>query len=561
MKGKYLIAVVFGAVNLASWMPGRAEETYRTLDCNNIFIRLNNLGMCKTPEGYAVTWGVLPPTSPGILWDQGIWIVGKIAGTPVVSLAQWSSVYSPGPVIDGRPAMQAAPHDSGLYRVYKIAAGDGPSNPDYAEWPFEFGAPEDASGKPRLLGDQTLWTVYNALDSFSRPRQEWLSFSKPMHVEIRQAAFAKKGHASDRVDVYSNTIFFEWTLVNRGDAAVDSAYFGLWTDIDFAETQRNLPGIDTVCQTAYCWDDGRGDSSGRSGPSPAVGYTLLYGPSVPALGETAVFHGRRRPGYKNLPITAFHGIGDDGVPESLPLYPLLGPIRSLEQAWNAARGYDLWGYPYMDPRSVQVIDTSSTEGPPGESVVLGEPERFPFSGDPVNETGWIFPYEWNVGGGSGFVFFSGPFTLAPRDTQWVMAALVPALGETNRLSVQRLREHAWALRSQSYDSLITGRPDYPDDPELDPAYRETVRSFRLFPNFPNPFNAGTQIPFDIPTRAKVILRVYDIGGRLVEELLDRDLDPGRHSVRFLPKDLPSGLYFVRMRSAAVQLTGKMIHLK
>jgi hypothetical protein len=59
----------------------------------------------------------------------------------------------------------AAPADSGWYRLYRITRGDGPgANPDYAEWPAEWGAPIDHQENPRLYGDQTLWTVFNNLD-------------------------------------------------------------------------------------------------------------------------------------------------------------------------------------------------------------------------------------------------------------------------------------------------------------------------------------------------------------------------------------------------------------
>jgi hypothetical protein len=376
-----------------------------------------------------------------------------------------------------------------------------------------------------------------------------------MPLEIRQTAFAKSGHKSDRDDVYSNTVMFEWTVVNKGDETIDSAYVGLWADIDFSDAHRNLPGIDTTFQTAYCWDDGT-IPSGYMDVPPAVGYTLLYGPAVPSPGRTAKFMGRIIRDHQNLGITAFHGIADS-YPEDSPKYPVIGVIKSLEAAWNVARGLNLAGTPYRE------MEMEVVPGRGDQSVRknAGEPVRFPLSGDPVTGKGWIYPEDVSVGGESGFVFFSGPFTLAAGDTQWVMAALVPALGETNRMSVHRLREHVYALRSEPYDSLVAGRLagwDRPEERQSDPV---VLKSFRLFPSYPNPFNAGTVIPFETSDQARVILDIFDMNGRLVDTALDEEFNAGYHKVHYVPKSLPSGVYFIRMKSAAVVQTRKMVFLR
>jgi hypothetical protein len=270
-----------------------------------------------------------------------------------------------------------------------------------------------------------------------------------------------------------------------------------------------------------------------------------------------VFKGRILKGYKNLGITAFHGIADS-YPEDSPRYPVTGIVRSLEAAWNAARGLDLSGRSYRDGEMTSGGDIPAIRK---NSRATGEPVRFPLSGDPVTGEGWIYPEDVGVGGESGFVFFSGPFTLAPGDTQWVMAALVPAMGETNRMSVHRLREHVYALRNEPYDSLAAGRPAGWDRHEEKPADRVVLKSFLLFPNYPNPFNAGTVIPFEIPDQARVVLEILDMNGRLVDTALDKEFDAGYHTVRYDPKRPASGIYLIRMKSAAIVQTRKMVILK
>ena len=53
-------------------------------------------------------------------------------------------------------------------------------------------------------------------------------------------------------------------------------------------------------------------------------------------------------------------------------------------------------------------------------------------------------------------------------------------------------------------------------------------------NYPNPFNPGTVIAFDLPTPARVSLGVYDLGGRLVRTLVaDRVMDGGHHEAAWM----------------------------
>jgi hypothetical protein len=135
---------------------------YDTLNINNIRLMSSNIGNLN---GYGGFWEELGEESQWIIFDHGPWFIGKIGADTVASIAQWFSSYSPGPIIDGQAAMLIHPEDSLKYRSYKITKGDDSTNIDYAEWPVEFGAPVDNEGNPLILGDQTLWTAFNSLDS------------------------------------------------------------------------------------------------------------------------------------------------------------------------------------------------------------------------------------------------------------------------------------------------------------------------------------------------------------------------------------------------------------
>ena len=72
---------------------------------------------------------------------------------------------------------------------------------------------------------------------------------------------------------------------------------------------------------------------------------------------------------------------------------------------------------------------------------------------------------------------------------------------------------------------------------------ETAEKFSLSQNYPNRFNPVTNIKFDIPKRSNVVLRVYDVTGRMVSEIYNGLSDPGEYTADFDAVMLSSGVYY------------------
>jgi len=70
--------------------------------------------------------------------------------------------------------------------------------------------------------------------------------------------------------------------------------------------------------------------------------------------------------------------------------------------------------------------------------------------------------------------------------------------------------------------------------------------FRLYHNYPNPFNPVTTIRYDLPKGDNVSLFVYDVMGREIVKLVDGYKAVGTYNITFNAKDLVSGVYFVRL---------------
>ena len=72
-------------------------------------------------------------------------------------------------------------------------------------------------------------------------------------------------------------------------------------------------------------------------------------------------------------------------------------------------------------------------------------------------------------------------------------------------------------------------------------------AFALHNAYPNPFNRTTTIPFDVKQSTRVVLRVYDLLGRVVETTVDREYAAGHHSVTFDGQGRGPGIYVYVVR--------------
>ncbi|MFA6457630.1 MAG: endonuclease/exonuclease/phosphatase family protein [Bacteroidota bacterium] len=86
-------------------------------------------------------------------------------------------------------------------------------------------------------------------------------------------------------------------------------------------------------------------------------------------------------------------------------------------------------------------------------------------------------------------------------------------------------------------------------------------SVRLYQNYPNPFNPSTIISYDLPATVDVSLKVYDILGREVAELVNTRQSAGTHEVTFDARRLSSGMYFYRLTAGNYSAIKKLMLLK
>lgn len=110
-------------------------------------------------------------------------------------------------------------------------------------------------------------------------------------------------------------------------------------------------------------------------------------------------------------------------------------------------------------------------------------------------------------------------------------------------------------------SLDVTAPLITDDP-----WKPVPEKFTLHPAFPNPFNAYTEIRFDIGISCHANLEVFDLNGKPIKNLLEKELKAGEYQAVWDGKDdigeqIPSGLYVIRLDTAHYSHYQKLLLIK
>jgi hypothetical protein len=93
-----------------------------------------------------------------------------------------------------------------------------------------------------------------------------------------------------------------------------------------------------------------------------------------------------------------------------------------------------------------------------------------------------------------------------------------------------------------------------------------IAGYSLGKNYPNPFNPETDISFTLPERAHASLTVYNVLGKAIKVLVDREMSAGTHTFRWDGRDeygntVSSGIYFYRLKADLFDQTMKMVLMK
>jgi hypothetical protein len=319
-------------------------------------------------------WGLEWPKGSGLspIFGAGQYIGAKIDGEIRVAGVQHSATeFQPGLILQTDVADNKG---DAKYRWYELRPnGVG----DWATWPTDQGAPVDATGNPLLIGDQTIYSVWNDLANHAEYG------TNKLNAEVHQMAWA-----FDRANVMGDMIFVKWTLVNKSGKNWEDTYFVIWSDPDLGNAGDDQVGCDTTLGLGYCWNATDNDQN-YGGAPPAVGIDFFQGPIVDGAATDTVTlpDGSEFPGKKMLKMTSFIYYNNDDSPQGNP--------SSGMDVYNFMSGFWRDGSPI-------------TEGGVGTDPA-NPPTKFMFSGDPETSSGWLDSNPAD----RRFFMTTGPFTMEP----------------------------------------------------------------------------------------------------------------------------------------------------
>ena len=90
---------------------------------------------------------------------------------------------------------------------------------------------------------------------------------------------------------------------------------------------------------------------------------------------------------------------------------------------------------------------------------------------------------------------------------------------------------------------------------------EIPKEFKLYNNYPNPFNPTSKIRFDIPKNSNVKISVYDISGRIINQPVNARLNAGRYEISWSADYLASGVYFYCIETEGFTDVKRMLLVK
>jgi hypothetical protein len=280
------------------------------------------------------------------------------------------------------------------FKVYKITAEDTlVPGPDYLNWPAGQGAPLDRAGHPLLIGDQTLWCT----------------FVDPLFLkaEVHLTVFGWE-HLDDMV-------FMFWEIINKGTDTWEETFIGVGGDSDMGEATDDYIGSDSTLALTYNYNGDDHDPYYGT-EIPAIGLTLIQPPVVPSTGDSVLVFGRLLPGYALLSARSPY-------------------IHKSDAAWGIFVDHPVELYMRMQGLSLQ--------NEPLIDPISGRITQWVFSGDPVTGQGWV---EYWPPHDTRYYLSSGPFTMAPGDTQLVGIAVVFGVGGDHLESVEMMKKNVKSAR-------------------------------------------------------------------------------------------------------------------
>jgi hypothetical protein len=251
-------------------------------------------------------------------------------------------------------------------------------------------------------------------------------------------------------------------------------------------------------------------------PGPTTVH-FVYDNAVPDIKTyvNGVFQSAVTQAPLNLNATVPFKVGSYGTVASIPAGALLDEFRFYNRALDAAEIAATWN----DPLPVELVSFSASI----------------FRNDVVLD--WVTATEINNSG----------FSVERKSVgKFETAGFVPGFGTTGEpksyaFTDADLQPGVYSYRLKQID--FDGSFEYSDVVEIEVI---APAEFSLNQNYPNPFNPSTTISFSLAADSKVNLKIFNVLGQEVVQVLNSEMTAGHHKVKFDASELNSGIYFYKL---------------
>jgi hypothetical protein len=194
-----------------------------------------------------------------------------------------------------------------------------------------------------------------------------------------------------------------------------------------------------------------------------------------------------------------------------------------------------------------VTRTTNTAGPEYAVAIAYDP------------TGYIYVSGSSTGSGTGTDFYTERYNASNGARDWFVRDNGGSSGnDVVSGMVVTGPDNVYVTGSAIFGNLNIYTIRYSQTNSVRPISGEVPVKFLLEQNYPNPFNPSTKFNFDLPENTHVNIVVYDMLGREVEMLVNKDMKAGRYEVTWNAVNAGSGVYFYKLITSSYTETKKMV---
>lgn len=354
------------------------------------------------------------------------------------------------------------------------------------------------------------------------------------HQMIQFTSALRSGYHTIAVSAegYSNFSYPSLIVIANTENVHDMAISPILTDaeirfvLNWGANPRDLDSHMRTPSGFHIYYSNRGSSTSEP-------YVLLDYDVTSGFGPETITIYRLSPGTYHYYV--YNYTGSPLITESqavVQIYNRTGTVATLEVPHTGTGRY--WYVATLDGATgrVQLVNRIQTDHPGTSATVTSAIDATPAE----TQSGWT--YTWDFGDGN-FSYDRNP---------------IYAYNTPGTYSV--------SLTAQNGDFTVEySQLNFIEIVHNTSIIDEQVRSFRLIGNYPNPFNPGTTIQYEIPETSPVLIEVFNSVGQILSRIEYPIVEAGIQSIPVNAVSWPTGVYFYTVRYKGHVLTGKMTLIK